>query len=47
MPGLAVAGVRGKRLLYGSVLGSVGITAALFAVYGLRRAGIVTWKTEG
>ena len=44
MPGLALAGVRGRKLVVASLAGSVGITLALFAVYGLRRAGIVSWK---
>lgn len=42
-PGLAIAGVRGRQLVYGSLLGSCGITAALFALYGLKRAGVMRW----
>lgn len=43
LPGLAIAGVRGRQLLLGSFLGSVGITAALFALYGLKRAKVMQW----
>lgn len=45
-PGLAVAGIRGKKLLVGSLAGSVGITAALFALYGLKRAGVMAWNPQ-
>lgn len=41
VPGLALAGVRGRHLLWGAVLGATGITAALFALYGLRRARVM------
>lgn len=40
MPGLALAGIRGRKLVLGSIGGSVGITAALFALYGLKRSGV-------
>ncbi len=46
LPGLAAAGVRGRQLLLGSLFGSVGITAALFALYGLKRAGVVKWNPQ-
>jgi len=36
-PGLALAGIRGKQLVLGSVYASLGITAALFALYLARR----------
>lgn len=38
LPGLYLAGVRGKRLFLGSLLGSVTISTALFVFYGLRRS---------
>ena len=49
-PGVAVAGLRGRKLVLGSLLGSVGITIALFALYGAQRGGAVAdWarKQEG
>jgi hypothetical protein len=47
MPGMALAGIRGKELLLGSLLGSVGISASLFALYLGRRNEIVSDWTEG
>lgn len=44
-PGLAIAGVRGKKLVLGAVLGSAGITGALFVLYGLKRAGVMRWSS--
>jgi len=40
-PGLALAGIRGKQLVLGSVYSSLGITAALFALYLARKNGYV------
>lgn len=36
-PGLALAGVRGERLVSASLLGSLSITASLFVLYAGRR----------
>lgn len=36
-PGLYLSGARGKQLLFGSLLGSVSITAFLFLYYGIKR----------
>ena len=41
LPGLAIAGARGRALWLGAFLGSVGITTALFGFYAARRAGVV------
>ncbi len=41
VPGLAFAGVRGKKLVLGAAYGAVGITVALFVLYGLRRSKIM------
>jgi hypothetical protein len=41
VPGIAIAGGRGKTLWLGAVLGSVGITLMLFAFYGAQRRGLV------
>ncbi len=38
MPGVAVAGARGWRLVGGAFLGSATITAFLFVFYGAQRA---------
>lgn len=46
LPGLALAGIRGRNLIVGSALGSVGITVALFALYGLKRAGVMKWEPQ-
>lgn len=46
LPGLGLAGIRGRNLIVGSALGSVGITAALFVLYGLKRAGAVKWAPQ-
>lgn len=36
-PGLFVAGVRGKQLVFGAIGGAVGITLFLFLFYGWKR----------
>jgi hypothetical protein len=46
LPGLALAGIRGRQLLLGSLLGSVGITAALFILYGVKRSGYMNWSSQ-
>lgn len=40
-PGLLLAGIRDKRLVYGAVGGSISITCALLIFYGLRKKGIM------
>lgn len=45
-PGLAVAGIRGRKLLVGSLAASAGITTALFLLYGLKRAGVMKWSPQ-
>ena len=41
LPGLYLAGVRGKKLFLGGLFGSLTITTALFVFYGLRRTRAV------
>jgi len=46
LPGLALAGVRGRKLFVGAALGSTSITSALFILYGLRRAQLLQWRGD-
>lgn len=38
-PGLWLGGIRGRQIVTGSVMAAVTITAALFAMYSIKRTG--------
>lgn len=43
-PGLALAGIRGEKLLKGSLYGSAAVTGFLFVMYALRKKGILRMR---
>lgn len=46
-PGVALGGARGGRLILGSLVGSLGITTALFLWYGLQKPAAVALGAPG
>jgi len=46
VPGLYLGGIRGRKILTGSLMAATTITGALFILYGLKRSGMPLPRLE-